>query len=186
MATGKWQIDFSGLKTLPKHVKLATIAISTTENWDEIYMHLFEGRMPEKIETQIKSLTVKEHSETQWSNLLSSFGDPVLVDLEEMFKDKSGKYAHFQQFVERIHSVEGQESFPSTATAIKVYMTVCQPNYEILKPLPVVAVSAKTKFTLRYKTGEEIKRFRRDKELAKKYEKQLPALLTLLMSQFTN
>ncbi len=179
MAVAKPILDFTDL-VLTKDVKLVLTTISTTKNWKKIYSQLFEGGIPENIQNQIKNLPKKQHSSSQWSALVSSFNGES-TQQRDPSKDTSGRFEHFNSFINRIQSVEGQDAFPDPSVAIKVYMTACQPNYESLESLPM-----DNNFVLMHMCKEEIKRFRKDPDLQEKYEKQLPDLLRILLAQSSN
>ena len=175
MAVAEPILDFTDL-VFTKDVKLVLTTISTTKNWNKIYNQLFEGGVPQNIQEQIKNLPKRVQTASQWSTLLSSF-----EELNSQRNLDEERFAHFNSFVKRILSVEGQDPFPNTSVAIKLYMTACQPNYESLESVPL-----NSNFVLLHMCKEEIKKFRRDTELQEKYEKQLPDLLRILLPQSTN
>ena len=185
MDVTRQKLDFTGL-VLPDYVKTVLEIISPFANWNVIYKSLIEGSVPVEISRQISSHQKEgdvEFSADQWRDLLSLYNNSFdqALQLSDLMNGKDARFDHIRSLVERIQSAPNQDKITTSSLAVKIYSTVCQPNYDFLKDIPF----EKTSFTLRDKTQDEIKKFRKDKELNKKYASQLPVILSVLISNLT-
>ena len=148
-----------GSANTSSHATLALLTGST--NWESEYAQLFEGPPPKSMKKTMSELKTREYSPEQWSEVQRMLNP---VSIEQKFP--LSKINTEKEF-EDLKSFKEQLNLPDITASllVKMYLTVCQPNYENLLPC-VDGVK------LKYDTKQKIREIRSESSLTQTFGPQ--------------
>jgi hypothetical protein len=140
----------------------ATLALLTGSiNWESEYGQLFEGPPPKSMRKTMSDLKTYEYSPEQWwevQRMLSSASIEQKIPLSKINTEK--EFADLKSFKEQLNLPDITASL-----LVKMYLTVCQPNYENLLPC-VDGVK------LKYDTKQKIREIRNESSFTETFGSQ--------------